>query len=62
MQRPSYWHNVGTDPLSSVTMGQVIDIAADRWGDREAFVSLYQGHRLTFSAARHEVSSSKTLR
>jgi len=33
-----------------------VDIAAERWSTREAVVSLYQGHRITFSEARDKVS------
>ena len=53
--RPSYWHQPGTEPLCSLTLGQVVDIAAERWGNREAFKSLYQGHQFTFSEIRDEV-------
>ena len=53
--RPSYWHQPGTEPLCALTLGQVADIAAERWGDREALKSLYQGHRFTFRELRDEV-------
>jgi hypothetical protein len=52
---PSYWHQPGTEPLCALTLGQVVDIAADRWGDKEALKSLYQGHRFTFTEVRDEV-------
>jgi hypothetical protein len=51
----SYWHNMGTEPLSHLTFGQLVDIAAERWGDREAVVSVYQEHRFTFSEVRDKV-------
>lgn len=54
--KPSYWHNIGTEPLSHLTVGQLVDIAAERWGVREALVSVYQGHRFTFIEARNKVS------
>ncbi|XP_069678066.1 medium-chain acyl-CoA ligase ACSF2, mitochondrial-like [Periplaneta americana] len=52
--KPSYWHNPGTRPLSPITLGQVIDLAAEQWGDKEAVVSLYQGQRITFREAREK--------
>jgi hypothetical protein len=33
----------------------MIDIAAERWGDKEAFVSLFQGDRITYREARDKV-------
>jgi hypothetical protein len=54
--KPSYWHSVGTKPLSHLTVGQLVDIAAERRGTREAVVSVYQGHRFTFSEARDKVN------
>jgi hypothetical protein len=54
--KPSYCHSLGTEPLSHLTIGQLVDIAAQRWGDKEALVSVYQGHRITFSEARDKVT------
>lgn len=54
----SYWHNLGTEPLCHLTLGQLVDIAADRWRDDEALVSVYQDLRLTFGEAREKVSLS----
>jgi hypothetical protein len=54
--KPSYWHNLGAAPLSYLTVGQIVDIAAEHWGDKEALVSVYQDHRLTFSEAREKVT------
>ena len=53
--KPSYLHVPGTRPLCALTVGQVIDIAAEKWKDREALVSIYQGHRYTFSEIRDKV-------
>jgi hypothetical protein len=47
---------MGTEPLSHLTLGQLVDIAAERWGDKEALVSVYQDHRLSFSDARNKVA------
>jgi hypothetical protein len=33
----------------------VVEIAAERWGDKEALKSLYQGQRFTFREVRNEV-------
>jgi len=54
----SYFNNAGTEPLCHLTLGQLVDIAAERRTDREAFVSAYQGLRLTFGEAREQVSLS----
>jgi hypothetical protein len=60
-QKLSYLHNTGTEPLSNLTLGQVIDVAVERWGDRVAFVSLYQGHSITYREARDQVGVGKEL-
>ncbi|PSN31808.1 Acyl-CoA synthetase family member 2 [Blattella germanica] len=46
--KPSYMHNPGSSPLSAITTGQLIDIAASQWGHKEALVSVHQGHRYTY--------------
>jgi hypothetical protein len=53
--RPSYWHSTGTEPLSYLKIGQLVDIRAEWWRVREALVSVYQGLRFTFSEARDKV-------
>lgn len=50
--KPSYIHTQGSRPLCALTIGQLIDIAAEKWKDREAIVSIYQDHRFTFSEVR----------
>ncbi|KAJ9590932.1 hypothetical protein L9F63_016030, partial [Diploptera punctata] len=47
--KPSYLNVPGTKPLSALTIGQLMDIAVEKWKDREAIVSIYQGHRFTYS-------------
>jgi hypothetical protein len=49
-------HKLGTEPLSPETTGQIVDKAAQQWGDRDALVSVHQGHRLTFRKVKEEVS------
>ncbi|XP_069682962.1 medium-chain acyl-CoA ligase ACSF2, mitochondrial-like [Periplaneta americana] len=46
--KPSYWYNPGSEPLTPMTTGQLVELAADKWGDKEALVSMHQKHRLTF--------------
>jgi hypothetical protein len=53
--KPSYMHCVGTEPLVALTLGQLIQNAADKWGDKEAFFSVYEGKRYTFKEAKEEV-------
>jgi hypothetical protein len=49
-------HKPGTEPLSPETIGQIVDKAAQKWGDRDALVSVHQGHRLSFRKVKEEVS------
>jgi hypothetical protein len=48
-------HNPGIKPLSALTVGHLVDIAADAWADRAAIVSLFQGHSYTFAEVREKV-------
>ncbi|KDR21517.1 hypothetical protein L798_02982 [Zootermopsis nevadensis] len=57
----SYWHSPGTEPLSPLTMGQLLDVAAERWGDREAVVSVFQNHRITFKQVLNKVTYKNFL-
>jgi len=45
----SYIHATGPEPLSGLTVGEVLDRAAERWPDREALVVPYQQLRLSWS-------------
>jgi len=54
----SYFNNAGTEPLCHRTLGQLLDVAAERRPDGEAFVSVYQGLRYSFGEAREQVSLS----
>ncbi|XP_068085265.1 medium-chain acyl-CoA ligase ACSF2, mitochondrial [Anabrus simplex] len=53
--RPSYRHTPGREPLSSLTIGQLLEQASKLWDNREAIVSLYQGHRLSFKDVNDQV-------
>jgi hypothetical protein len=33
--KPSYLHCPGTEPLFALTLGQLVQKAAERWGERE---------------------------
>ena len=59
-RKPSYLHKLGTEPLASETTGQLLDKAVEQWGDRDAVVSVYQGHCLTFRKVKEEVSIAAT--
>lgn len=45
----SYYHNNGSEPLHYITYGQLANIAADRWGDRQFVVSHSEGKSFTFN-------------
>lgn len=53
--KPSYIHGVGKEPLVALTLGQLIQNAADKWGEREAIYSVYEGKRYSFKEAQEEV-------
>lgn len=48
-RQPSYFHNVGAEPLKYRTLGQQLALTADKYGDREAIVSCHENVRLTYS-------------
>nr|CAD7452930.1 unnamed protein product [Timema tahoe] len=52
--KPSYYHNPGTEPLSPLTIGQIVDQSVEKFGDNEALVSVQQGHRVTFQQVREK--------
>ncbi|GFG40504.1 hypothetical protein Cfor_06516 [Coptotermes formosanus] len=53
-RQPSYLHKLGTEPLCSETTGQLLDKAVEQWGDRDALVSVHQGHCLSFRKVKEE--------
>nr|CAD7398217.1 unnamed protein product [Timema cristinae] len=59
--RPSYWFETGSEPLSPLTFGQLIEWAAEEYADREALVSVYEDLRLTFKEAKEKEFSSGPL-
>lgn len=44
----SYIHNVGTEPLRSLTLGKLLEQSAKKYGDRKAIISRAQNQTLTF--------------
>ncbi|XP_066986589.1 medium-chain acyl-CoA ligase ACSF2, mitochondrial-like [Macrobrachium rosenbergii] len=52
----SYVSSVGDWPLLGITIGQLLDAAERRHGDREAVVSVHQGIRKTFSQANQDAN------
>jgi len=47
--RPSYVHGASATPLLGQTIGENLDRAVERWGDREALVSCHQSLRYTYA-------------
>jgi len=47
--RPSYVHGASATPLLGQTIGENLDRAVARWGDREALVSCHQDVRYTYA-------------
>lgn len=41
-----------------MTVGNLIDEAAEKYPNREAIVSIHQNRRITFSELKHEVSKT----
>lgn len=54
----SYVHGTSSVSLLSLTVGQSLDCAAQRWPDREAVVFLQDGIRKTFSQFQQDVCLS----
>lgn len=52
--KPSYMHCVGTEPLFALTLGQLVQKAAEKWGEKEAFFSAYEEKRYSFKEAQEE--------
>uniref|UniRef100_A0A6P7G296 Medium-chain acyl-CoA ligase ACSF2, mitochondrial n=1 Tax=Diabrotica virgifera virgifera TaxID=50390 RepID=A0A6P7G296_DIAVI len=52
--KPSYYHCVGEDPLSHLTLGQLSEKCSYSFGDRTAVVSCHQKKKLTFRSLLEE--------
>src|SRR5688572_9362723 len=51
----SYVHGSATTPLLGTTIGEALNRAAARFGDRDALISVHQGIRLSYSGLRQQV-------
>lgn len=56
----SYAHGAPATPLLHQTIGETLDLAAERWPDQEAVVVRDQNIRLTFAELRREVDRLAT--
>lgn len=56
--KPSYFKGPKNEPLKFMTIGNLIDQAAEKFPNREAIVSVHQNRRITFSVLKHEVSKA----
>ena len=52
----SYIHGSATTPLLGLTIGESLNRAAARFGDRDALISCHQAIRLTYSHLLHEAN------
>nr|CAD7408517.1 unnamed protein product [Timema poppensis] len=52
--RPSYWFETGSEPLLPITLGQLIEWAAEEYADKEVLVSVYENVRWTFKEAKEK--------
>lgn len=57
----SYKHTLGRQVLTYKTVGDLVDQAAERYGDRTALVASHQNQRITFLQAKEKVDVNKTL-
>lgn len=55
--KPSYYRGARNEPLKEMTVGNLIDFAAENYPNREAIVSIHQNRRITFFDLKHEVNS-----
>lgn len=53
-RRPSYIHNVGSEPLKFRTIGEQLSLSADKYGDREALVSCHENRRITYGQVKEK--------
>ncbi|XP_075224373.1 medium-chain acyl-CoA ligase ACSF2, mitochondrial-like [Lycorma delicatula] len=51
----SYWHNPGSEPLKLLTVGNLVDKAAERWKEQPGLISAHQGVILSFGDINKQV-------
>lgn len=54
-EKLSYWKGDTSDPLQTLTIGQLIDNSADRFADRIA-ISVHKGQKLTYRQVQQQVT------
>jgi len=57
--KPSYYKGPKHESLKFMTVGNLIDEAAEKYPNREAIVSVHQNRKITFSDLKHEVVKMK---
>jgi len=57
--KPSYYKGPKHESLKYMTVGHLIDEAAEKYPNREAIVSVHQSRKITFSDLKHEVVKMK---
>jgi len=57
MLTQSYAHGASTKPLLGETLGVNFDLAAERWGERDALIVKHQNVRWTYNELRNEVDA-----
>lgn len=57
--KPSYYKGPKYESLKYMTVGHLIDEAAEKYPNREAIVSVHQNRKITFSDLKHEVVKMK---
>ena len=55
MLTQSYAHGASTKPLLGETLGVNFDLAAEKWGERDALIVRHQNVRWTYSELKNEV-------
>jgi len=51
----SYYKGPKHEPLKYMTVGHLVDEAAEKYPNRDAVVSVHQNRKITFSDLKHEV-------
>lgn len=57
----SYIHKVGIEPLQYKTIGQLLQLSADKYAGRDALVSCHEKTRITFSDTLEKVNKTSVI-
>lgn len=55
-QNLSYYNCLASQPLIYKTVGDLLENAAEQYGDRTALVAVHQNQRISFAEAKEKVS------